>query len=397
VAIVLLVGEAQAIEPPVMVEQAVQHAVARPALAASLASEVAVEDAEGVAAWVWPNPEVGYEREQLFGGGESEDVVVLSQSLEISGQRGLRAAAAVRRGDAARLDAEATRRRTAVEARRRFWVVAFQQARHAVAGAWLIRLQSGQTLVSAREDAGEGSAYDALRMDREVRRARLDLGRVAVDREGAWLDLLALTGPLKAPQIWPRVAGDLVPSEAEERTADVAERPDLQAWARRSEAAGIEAKAAGRGWIPEVGLAVGWKSVNAGDTRENGFAGGVSLSIPIFDHGQGDEARALAARARADAIRALLVEDATRLERPAEDRARRLTALARSARDETETAARELQVTAQAAWLAGELDLLELLDVHRGTRDDGLALLELEHAAREARETLRLITLEEVP
>jgi len=398
--IVLLgAGEAHGAEP-VAVDQAVQQAVARPALAAALAAQAAVKDAEAVAAGVWPNPEISYTREQILrgGGGDAEDVVALSQSLEISGRRGLRADAATLHGDAARLDAEATRRRTAVEARKRFWAVAHDQARHGVVAAWLMRLQSAETLVSAREDAGEGSAYDSLRMAREVRRASSDLRRVEVDREGAWLELLALTGPMAAPSTWPRVAGTLAPAaSAAQDGANHSHRPDLRAWSRRSEAAGLDAEAAGRGWVPELGLSAGWKSVDQGGARDHGFAAGLSLSIPLFDHGQGDEARALAAKARADTIRALLVEDAERLARPAEARAQQLGALARAVRAETETAAQELEATAQAGWLGGELDLLELLDVHRGTRDDGLALLDLEHAARDAREALRLITLEEVP
>jgi len=396
----LLVGDAQAsTTSPVTVEQAVRRAVARPTLAAALATESAVADAEGVAAGVWPNPEIAYEREQVVGGVHdgAEDGVALSQSLELSGRRGLRAEAATRRGDAARLDGEATRRRTAVDARRRFWEVVYQQARHEVAGAWLIRLQGAETLVVAREEAGEGSTYDALRMAREVRRARTEVRLVEVAREGAWLELLALTGSLSGPTEWPRVAGALLPADAGAQGGVSAARPDLQAWARRSEAAGLEAEAGDRGWVPELGLSAGWKSVDGDDTRGHGFSAGLSLSIPLFDHGQGEAAQARAAQARADAIHALLAEDAERLERPAADRARRLAALAREVRVETEASERELEAPAQAAWLAGELDLLELLDVHRGTRDDALALLSLERAARDAREALRLITLEEAP
>ncbi len=403
VLVALLVGEAQAVEPtatdPVTVEQAVKQAVARPTLAAMLAAEAAVEDAEGAVRALWPNPELSYEREQIVGGAHdgAEDAIVISQSLELSGRRGLRADAATRRGDAARLEGEATLRRTAIAARRRFWEVIYQQARHEVATAWLGRLEAAQAIVLARLDAGEGSAYDGLRMAREVRMARTELGLSAVDREGAWLELLALTGPLSAPPQWPRVLGTLVPEEAGQRTAAASVRPDLRAWTKRAEAAELEAEAASRGWVPEVGLSAGWKTVGAGGTRGHGFAAGISLSIPLFDHGQGDEAQARATQARANAIRELLAEDARRRERPAEERARRLATLARQVRAETELAARALEATAHAGWLAGELDLLELLDVHRGARDDGFALLALEHTARGARESLRLITLEEVP
>ena len=121
------------------------------------------------------------------------------------------------------------------------------------------------------------------------------------------------------------------------------------------------------------------------------------LSVPLFDRGQGQGARARANQARAEAIHELLVQDARRQALPAKERARRLTALARAMRMETEADSPALEATAQAAWLAGEVNLTELLDVHRDARDDGLALLSLERAACSAREALRLITLEEAP
>ncbi|MDP6943588.1 MAG: TolC family protein, partial [Myxococcota bacterium] len=238
--IALLVGEAKAVEPPttgpVTVEQAVERAVARPTLAAMLAAEAAVEDAEGAVRSRWPNPALSYEREQIVGGAHdgAEDAIVVSQSFELSGRRGLRADAATRRGDAARLEGEATLRRTAVAARRRFWDVVYQQARHEVAADWLRRLEAAQAIVMARLEAGEGSAYDGLRMAREVRMALTELGLSAVDREGAWLELLALTGPLAAPTQWPRVLGTLVPEEDPQRTAATSTRPDLRAWSKRA-------------------------------------------------------------------------------------------------------------------------------------------------------------------
>ena len=47
--------------------------------------------------------------------------------------------------------------------------------------------------------------------------------------------------------------------------------------------------------------------------------------------------------------------------------------------------------------MSSELELPEVLNVQRNARDDRLSLLALEHSAREAHETLRSITLEEVP
>ena len=358
-----------------------------------------MEDAEGESVSIWPNPVISYERDHVSTGGEEETeaTLVVSQSLEISGRRGLRADAALQRGHASRFDGEATRRRTAVEARRRFWRVVHLQAQHEVTRAWLTRLEEANARVVKRERAGESSTYDALRVSREVRSSSAALARVGVEREVAWLRLLELTGQIEAPEGWPRASGSLLPSPLAPQRQESAKRPDIEAWTAREKAAQLELDASRRGWIPELDLSAGWRRVEDADDTGEGFTAGVGLSLPLFDHGQGDAAVARARAAQAQSMGELLVDDARRQRRPAETRARELTKLARRIREETERAARTLEATAEAAWLGGELEILEILDVHRGQRDDALAVLELEHAAREAREDLRAITLEETP
>jgi cobalt-zinc-cadmium efflux system outer membrane protein len=383
----------------VTVEQAVSIALARPELAAALAGSGAIEDATAQRASIWPNPVIAYDREQVSVGEReaTEETLVISQSLEFSGRRGLRADAARQRGQANRLDGEATRRRAAMETRRRFWRVAHLQSQHEVAQGWLTKLEEASQRVTKRKSAGESSTYDVLRVEREVRASRAALARLAVEREVSWLSLLELTGDLDAPGGWPRAGGSLLPKSIETPKAERATRPDVEAWAARERAAKLELNAANRGWLPEIGLSAGWRRVEDVDGSGEGFTAGVGLSLPLFDHGQADAAVARARAARARSMGALLADDARRQRRPAETRARELAKLARRVRAETETAARALEATAEAAWLGGELEILEILDVHRGRRDDALAVLEIEHAAREAREDLRAITLEETP
>jgi outer membrane protein TolC len=396
-ALLLLSAEASASEP-VTVEVAVRQAVARPALVAVIDSEVAAADAEAQVTSLWPNPVISYEREEVREGGRLvvEHSAHASQSFDLSGRRGLRSTAAAGRAQAARLEGEATRRRAAIEARRRFWQVAHEQARHGVSGVWLARLEAAAALVRKRRDAGESSTYDVLRMEREVRSARAAQGRSEVAREAKWLELLAWTGDLSAPESWPRVTGDLVPGVIAP-SGETTERPDLKAWHLREVAARREVEAAGRGWVPEIDLGAGWRGVTSDGDRGSGFTAALSLSFPIFDHGQGDAALARAKEQRAHAMGALLAEDARRRLKPLEARAERLATLAKRVRAETQEASRALETTAEAAWLGGELDVLELLDVHRGARDDALEVLELEHDARQAREDLRAITLRENP
>jgi cobalt-zinc-cadmium efflux system outer membrane protein len=403
---VLLVGSAtvhaEVHSPaPVTVEQAVAHAEARPALAAALAGSVAIEDAASEQAGVWPNPVIHYETERISDGdpGETEDSVLISQSLDLSGRRGLRADAASKRGRAAGLDGDATRLRTGVETRRRFWEVVRQQALHTIAQDWVQHLETAMERVQERHQAGVTPIYETLQMAQAMRSARADIGRAVVEREASWLELLALTGELDFPAQWPRVQGALAPSQSDIRAlAGDQMRSDVHAWALREDAAQLEVKAAERGWMPELELSGGWRGVEEnGTARRDGFQAGIGVSLPLFDHGQGEAAVARAREQRARAMRELLAEDVRRQERPALERALGLSALAGEIRTKMNAAARQIETMAEASWVGGEMDVIELLFVHRGVRDDALTVLELEHSARQAREELREIVLKEAP
>ena len=117
------------------------------------------------------------------------------------------------------------------------------------------------------------------------------------------------------------------------------------------------------------------------------------MSIPIFNAGQGEEAAARAAEQQARSMRQLLTQDMERHVPGALSRATGLVALAREVRGEMLPAAQRLAQTAEAAWLGGELDMTELRDVHKNTRNDAIHVLELEYAARQAHEALRALTL----
>ena len=386
---------------PVTVDEAVARAEERPALAAVLKGSVAVEHAASEQAGVWPNPVIQYETERIVDGepGAVEDSASISQSVELSGRRGLRSDAAVQRSEAARQDGLGTLRRMVAETRRRFWELVHQQALHAVANSWVVQLEVAMKRLREHQKAGVVSVYETLQMGQAMRSARTDLGRSMVEREAAWLELLALTGELNAPAGWPRVQGTLVPSESDVRSiAGSQKHPELRAWELREQAAQLDLKAAERGWVPALDLSGGWRGVEEGGTsRRQGFQAGIGLSIPLFDHGQADAAMARSLKERARSMRELWAEDVRRQKRPALERALGLSTLARDVRAKMDAAAEEIRAMAEASWSGGELDVTELLIVHRSVRDDALAVLELEHAARQACVELREVVLGEAP
>lgn len=383
---------------PVGIDEVVAAALAQPELSRVLASDVMLEEAMGTERSTWPNPVVTFDREAVSVDGheELEQTVTLSQAIEISGRRGLRSDAASEMGRARALEGEASLRQTAMETRRRFWRVVLLQEQHHIVHRWLQRIEEASQRVSQQRALGETATYDVLRVGRELRASNAALARTHADREVAWLRLEELTGALHAPEGWPRARGSLLPLRPS-MTVVEATRPDVRAWQARERAAELELRAAERGWIPQIGLTAGWRRAQDRATSGTGVIAGVGLSIPVFDRGQRHEATARAKAARARSIGELMANNARRQQRSARARTRELISLAVQLRAGTDEASQELEATAEAAWVGGELNLLEILDVHRGLRDDALSVLELEHEARTAREDLRALMLEEHP
>nr|MBA3458243.1 TolC family protein [Deltaproteobacteria bacterium] len=114
---------------------------------------------------------------------------------------------------------------------------------------------------------------------------------------------------------------------------------------------------------------------------------GLALTIPIFDRGQGDQARAVAERQLAEA-------EARWLERQipstVEVAHRTLVARIEQARTLTTGQLDRLDVilrAAEAAFREGNTSVIELLDAHRTARGVRLRALDLRHqVARDTRE-----------
>jgi outer membrane protein, heavy metal efflux system len=142
------------------------------------------------------------------------------------------------------------------------------------------------------------------------------------------------------------------------------ERGDLRATQQREDAARRREQAAGRGWVPLPTLMAGAMTANMGDQTGTGYVAGVSLSIPIFDRGQGDRARAAADRHLAIAEGRWLL--------------RQIPSAFQTA---------HVLRASEAAFKEGNASVVELLDAHRTARTVRLRELELRHqVARDKRE-----------
>lgn len=339
------------------------------------------------------NPEVSYQREEVFDAGEgtADQFALLSWRLEISGARGRRIAAARSARDAAVLEADLDAGELRLAGLALLLDAAHARLRVELLGAVRVELAALVEVVRARARKGDVSGADLDRALLELgahddlvseaaldlAQARAELARLAGAPGGALDAALSVLDPPSPP----RPVGGLVAGARRLR-------PDLRAERARSQAAEKRAAAARRGFVPQLSLTGGLKTTDLGDRTATGYVAGVGLSIPIFDRGQGARVRAEAEHrqhsASARAIESALVSEVRAAHRGL------TAAIARSRlyADERVPRALALRKSAEAAYREGERPLFELLDAYRTARDIRLRALELRRAARRAELTL---------
>jgi len=383
--------------PPLTEAQEVHRGLARDALADLERGAIDAAQADILAAGLAPNPILGYGRERIPGTPNGvEETWQISQAFDLSGRRGLRLDAAGRIKEAAASGNLARRVEIAAEIRRRFHELLLKQEIVRASELWLQRFIRIEATVDKLARGGEASGYDRRRLARERQTAEARLATELAELERSRERLAALLGNTRAfvenSSAWNNsagnVAGSLLPEALplpEAALAGLELRPDLQALARRAEAADLEGRAAARGWVPEVTLGIGVKQSDNGSARENGALLAVSIPLPLFDRQQAREKRAtaeaLATRAEYRLARARAEGELRGLYAQGE----RLRQAAVEFRAATVKAAPELLRIAEAAYRGGESTLLELLDAYRGALEAETTALLLEWKARETR------------
>lgn len=379
---------------PLTEAEAVRRGLARPDLADQELGRVESAKADAIAAGLPPNPTLSYSRDRTGGTpGSTEETWQLSQTFDVSGRRGLRREAAGRRIEAAYAGNNLHRAEWAAEIRRSFHQTLFKQEAVLATETWVQRFSRVERIVDKLARAGEASGYDRRRLARELQTAEARLSNEKADLDRAAERLAAMLGT--SGQEAESVTGVLRPSAPaplEDALSRLERRPDLQALARRAEAADLEGRAASRGWVPDVTLGVGPKRIDNGITRENGTVVSLSIPLPVFDRQQAGEKRAAAealnARGELGFARARAEGDLRGLHRQVE----RLVAASADYRSRAVGESAELLRIAEAAYQGGESTLLELLDAYRGALEAEITALDLEWKARQARIDYDLLT-----
>jgi cobalt-zinc-cadmium efflux system outer membrane protein len=256
-----------------------------------------------------------------------------------------------------------------------------EEARLDIAHAHVRDVERLIGILRAREDEGEGSRFDRLRAEQELRDGRQ---LVTSARIGVAAARGALSAMLPANVAVARITGALyaqqTPIPVESLTARApSTRAELRALRQSEEWASLESEAVRRARLPVPMLFGGLKRAGDDTRRDLGAVLGVRLSVPIFDAGARDAARWAAERARIEAERGSL-EQQIRLEIARASDALALRQAAAS--DDAEGDSGELMQIAEVAYREGEVGILELLDAARTASRARLRQVDLSLEAR---------------
>ena len=306
------------------------------------------------------NPVLAVDAGPRWEGDRSTDVQgSVSFPLDLGGRRDKRVAVAEATIGREQLDAENTQRDAIARA-----VVGYYQLLYAERGLALaeerVRLaQAAEDTARQRTKAGDAPAFEVNLASGEVARAE---GTVAAARAALARARGGLAVALGVPMSEIVVAGELADRATLDGAPDAKTiRADLGVVAQEAKLAGAEANLARGERSPSLDLRITYQHERDAEI----VLGGLAVSLPMFDRGQGDEAKA---RARAKRAQAELVVRSTAISTQLESaRATYDAALAavRVYEDRAVPRSIENESAAAASYRAGKLELGSFLLIRR--------------------------------
>jgi outer membrane protein, heavy metal efflux system len=364
----------------------------------AISAGIDVARADVLAAGRWPNPRLTFDREAVA--GVTENMVMVSQALPITGRRGLEVQAASALVDASSSRVDDALRRARADLRLAFGQLVSAQVRERELTASRDRLRALADILAKREAAGGAAGSDRLRAEREVLDVDTDRAAAATDRARAQAILAGFfVDPLDPLSIVAVEASGMPPpvppvDALVERAESI--RGELLALRKEGDAARFSLRAAARRRVPEPEVVAGTKSSTAGGGN-TGSVVTVHASLPLFDRNRPEralaEARAKRADARADAFLVALRAEIAALRVAVMER--------RDTADRYRTTAAngigEIERIAQVSYDAGERGILELLDAYRTGASARVRQAALDAAVRQAEIELEFVSGWEIP
>ena len=358
---------------------AVDRALQQPDIATQLEARRALARSEMERVGRWDNPQVEYARETLDTPGSNEETVyLLRQRLNIAGVKGLERQSARTALNATEAQLESRKREIISEIRLLFYQAIATAEQHRTLQTWHQRLDKLTQDLRVRTAAGDTSRYDQARLERELALLTGELLQARSEAESAEDHLLLLVDMETASP-----TGDLLPPAPTRvvTPAIIDNHPSLHALRAKADSAAIDQKAAKRARWPDITLGLGQREVIDGGLKADGHVVSVAVDIPLFDRAQGE---ASAAGHRSRLLRAEhaleehhLMAQARRIQR--DWSAQREAAIALQ-----QSNTHSLIPMAEAAFTAGEINAMELIDAYRTEIAGRQALIHRSLAARQA-------------
>lgn len=341
-----------------------------------------------------PNPALSWARETVdtgpTGGQGSQDLFTASIPIDIARPLATRSLVA---SESAWMRAEASLARTdgVLDAVLAYYEAVLAERRVEVLSQALANLEEAARVLERREAAGSASGYESTRLAIASELSRSHLAEARGTLTAARARLAALLG-VRPESL--RVATELALLSASNEAALARGRGDSREAVRQARdslrLAGEAEDRADWAWLPTVELGGGMKRANNfGAGSGYGYVLGVSLNIPLFDHGQ-------AQRQQAEAQRSLATARTEALTRTIDADVQSALATFRTARAEltrfesqTSGQIEALLAAAQSGYREGERTIVELLDAQRAQTDVAERRLSLLGTAKRAEARLR--------
>jgi len=353
---------------------------------ARLAAEVYAAEAEVGVEGVRINPSLSFDREELFpeNGTAATNYARVTWPLDVSGRRGRRMAAARSAAAAVSADSDMARFEILVDGLRIFNQAAYARLRVELSRTEREALVRAVDVVRRRTSAGAASGYDLQRIELELAAYDDQIATVETELLAARSELAALLGQangLVDAESSLELPAPPAPLDGDSSTI-LANRSDLRAAQLRAQSADQRAAAASRGWVPDLGLAMGVMSSDVGDQTAIGYTLGLSITLPIFDRGGAQAARARATRRVAEAEARVIETRAPAIVRARHATLARRIEQARTLAEGQLSRLDTLLKTAETGYREGESSVVELLDAYQTARETRLRNLELRRDAR---------------
>jgi len=338
--------------------------------------DIDTAEAEKLTARLRPNPEIQISSSDLptnFSGNLVQEQTYdygITQTFELGGKRRKRIDAANANADLARGQFQKVVWQLTNDLKRKYYTVLLNESLLNLAKENQKTFDETLTFSSELVRAGEIAGLDLKRLEVEKLKFDTDLANSERDYEVALRDLrFALGGDYRAMDIAVTGSLDYQPYSftfTDLREKSLAARPDLKAAQLSEHAADASIRLQNAQKIPDLNLGAGIEQVPEGT---NSFFFGVGIAIPIHDRNQGERAKALIEKQKAQNQQQLLTNQVlSDVDKAlvAFDMQKRRVELYRTG---VLTKVQDIQNLTEVALKAGESSTLELLDAIRTRRD----------------------------